>query len=236
MCTNGCIEFARTHLSRTDVSGKPVLEVGSCDVNGTIRRLVESLGPAKYVGVDIVSGPGVDLICPAEKLVERFGNESFDVVVTTEMLEHVRDWRTVIHNLKNVLRPGGILLITTRSRGFHFHGYPADFWRYEVSDISRILADMTLESVESDSSDSPGVFVRARRPENFTEQATADIRLYSAVRHRRTHSATLPDVIVSRGLSRAKSAACRWLPLSLQRGARRGFDSLASGFGVRPGR
>ena len=82
MCTSGCIEFARSHPSRADISGQSVLEVGSCDVNGTIRRIAESLGPA----------------------VERFGTESFGVVVTTEMLEHVRDWRAVIHNLKSVLR------------------------------------------------------------------------------------------------------------------------------------
>ena len=71
---------------------------------------VDSLGPARYVGVDIRIGPRVDEVVDASDLVQRIGSASFDAVFTTEMLEHVRDWRTVVSNLKRVLRPGGVLL------------------------------------------------------------------------------------------------------------------------------
>jgi len=40
---------------------------------------------------------------PAENLIKRFGPESFDVVIATELLEHVIDWRRVINNMKTVL-------------------------------------------------------------------------------------------------------------------------------------
>ena len=93
--------------------------------------------PNKYVGVDIENGKFVDFIVPAEKLVEFFGINKFDVVISTEMLEHVRDWRIVINNLKEVLKPGGILYITTVSKGFGYHAYPYDFWRYEIEDIKK---------------------------------------------------------------------------------------------------
>jgi 2-polyprenyl-3-methyl-5-hydroxy-6-metoxy-1,4-benzoquinol methylase len=69
-------------------------------------------------------GPDVDEVCAAEKLVQRFGPDALDVVISTEMLGHVRDWRAVIDNTKSVLKPGGTLLFTTRSQGFAFHAYP----------------------------------------------------------------------------------------------------------------
>jgi len=48
-----------------------------------------------------------------EELVEHFGTESFDVIIATELLEHVKDWRLVINNMKQVLKPGGYIYITT---------------------------------------------------------------------------------------------------------------------------
>jgi hypothetical protein len=35
--------------------------------------------PAEYIGTDIAPGKYVDIILPAEKLVEHFGVEAFDV-------------------------------------------------------------------------------------------------------------------------------------------------------------
>jgi SAM-dependent methyltransferase len=132
MCNVACIYFALENLTPEEVEGRTVLEVGSRDVTGSFRKLIERWHPRSYVGVDIEKGQGVDVICAAEKLVQKFGQDKFDIVVSTEMIEHVLDWRAVISNVKQVTRPGGIILVTTRSRGFPYHGYPNDFWRYEV--------------------------------------------------------------------------------------------------------
>ena len=138
---------------------KDVLEVGSRNVNGSARERITAMG---YVGVDIEDGPDVDLVCSASDLIERFP-EGFDVVVTTEMLEHVEDWRSAVGNLKGVTRPGGVLVVTTRSEGFPYHEHPGDFWRYSADDMRRIFADWDLEMIEDDHQ-APGVFVKARRP------------------------------------------------------------------------
>ena len=122
------------------------------------------LQPAQYTGVDLLPGPGVDVVCPAERLLDHFAPESFDVVVSTEVIEHVRDWRRVAHNLKNLLREDGILICTTRSRGFEFHGYPLDFWRFEPEDISEIFGDLEVETIERDIDDPPGVFFQRGAP------------------------------------------------------------------------
>ncbi len=87
-----------------------MLEVGSKYVNGSVRPLIEKFcRPKEYVGVDIEPGKYVDVVLPAERLVEHFGPESFDVVISTETLEHVQDWRLVINNMKKVLKRGGYI-------------------------------------------------------------------------------------------------------------------------------
>jgi SAM-dependent methyltransferase len=160
-----------------EIANKRVVEVGSHNVNGSARPLIEALGPAEYVGVDITPGLGVDVVLDAEHLLDRFEPGSFDVVISTEMVEHVRDWRKVFNNMKRLCAPGGWVVVTTRSRGFQYHGYPNDFWRYEMSDMMAIFADFSIEVLEKDPN-SPGVYVAAReRSMTFTD--LDPIALYS---------------------------------------------------------
>lgn len=184
MCTVGCLMFGIRNLRPEEVAGRDVIEVGACEVLGSLRPFVESWRPRLYVGVDIVPGDGVDVLCDAEDLLNRFGAERFDVVISTEMIEHTKNWRKVVSNMKHLCRPGGILLVTTRSRGFHYHAYPHDYWRYEPEDIRNIFADFTIERVETDPRD-PGVFVRAVRPDRFVEKDLSGYLLYSMVTGKR---------------------------------------------------
>jgi SAM-dependent methyltransferase len=162
------LNFVTSSVAIDDVAGKSVLEVGSMDVNGSARSVLTPLDPSRYVGIDMVAGRGVDQVMSVSFLTDHFGPEAFDLVVSTEMLEHVQDWRWAVAQLKRVTRSGGCLLVTTRSPGFHYHGYPHDFWRFTVDDFRHIFSDMHDVSVESDES-SPGVFVFARRPTEFQE-------------------------------------------------------------------
>lgn len=165
---NGAVlEFLRTRVSRDEVVGKKVLEVGSYDVNGSPRSILVPHGPAQYLGVDISKGPGVDMVCRASDLVKTFGPGTFDVVVSTEMLEHLFEWKEPLENMAGVLATGGILLVTTRSPGFQYHGYPDDHWRFTADDFRMIFLNMSIEALEPDSQ-SPGIFIRARKPNGFS--------------------------------------------------------------------
>ena len=185
MCHMSCVEFGKRALIREDVEGKKVIEIGSLNVNGSLRDVTMELNPSGYIGIDITKGFGVDMICRAEDMMREFGNNSFDVVISTELLEHVKDWRKVISNIKNVCKPGGIILITTRSRGFPLHGYPDDFWRYELEDMKTIFSDYEILILERDNSRAisgkkrPGVFLKARKPKDFIEKDLSGISLYN---------------------------------------------------------
>ncbi len=185
MCNGNCLIFGATNLTKEQVVGKRIIEVGAYNVNGSLRVFYEQFDPAEYVGIDIEEGPGVDIRCSAEDMIEKLGSVSFDILISTELLEHVRNWRKVISNMKNILRPNGLILLTTRSKGAPYHGYPFDFWRYESEDMKHIFADFVIERIESDR-ESPGVFMKARKPDVFTERDLSDYELFSIVLNQRT--------------------------------------------------
>lgn len=193
MCNISGIVFGAKNLSAQEIRGKRVIEVGSYDVNGSLRSIIESWGPDEYIGVDIEKGPNVDVICYAEDLEEKFGKESFDVVISTELLEHVKDWRNAISNMKNICKNGGLMFLTTRSHGFAYHGYPNDFWRFELDDMSHIFGDCEILALESDYLE-PGVFIKTQKPLEFFENNLSDYELYSIVTNKKSAQITDQDL------------------------------------------
>lgn len=163
-------EFATTALTAADVEGRRVLEVGAHNYNGTARHAITALGPARYLGTDAQPGPGVDLVCPAEKLAEALGEGTADIVVTTEMLEHAEDWRGAMTGITRVLAPAGVLLLTTRGPGFPYHPHPGDYHRFTVDHMTAVAAacGLAVARCEPDPDPaSPGVFLLARKPEDW---------------------------------------------------------------------
>lgn len=141
-----------------------VLEVGSYDENGSVRRL---FGDCSYMGVDERPGPGVDRVASGNLLP--FPDCTFDVVVSTEALEHDRfPWRTVAE-MTRVAHPGGTVIVTCRGfdeRGcYGWHPSPEDYWRFSVKGLAEMADADGLEvlDVRSDPTD-PGVFLCARKP------------------------------------------------------------------------
>ena len=153
------------------IVGKRVLEVGSYNVNGSARDILLPHKPAEYIGIDQQEQAGyVDLVIDAGKIVEHFGPESFDVVVSTEMLEHAEHWEQAIKAMRDVLKPGGLLILTARGPGFPLHSYPWDFWRFTTDDISAVLGDFHVLYLGDDDKQSPGFLYAGGKPP-FTQSA-----------------------------------------------------------------
>jgi len=95
----------RTHLR--------VLEIGSLDINGSIRPIFKPFAE-KYIGIDVQEGPGVDIVASA---TEYMSPGYFDVVVCCEVFEHTNDWKKIIQQSYINLRPGGIFIATMAGEG-----------------------------------------------------------------------------------------------------------------------
>lgn len=153
------------HLPR----GGKVLEVGSRNVNGSIRPIVERLvAPISYMGVDLEGGDGVDLVLPGgiESLPEC--RPGYDLVVSCEMLEHAERWEAAFRAMARILAPGGTLLLTCRGPGFARHNcksaYEGDYWRFTVDELeaAAICCGLRVRGCVDDWQ-VPGVFLRAER-------------------------------------------------------------------------
>lgn len=99
-----------------------VLDLGGRDINGGVRDLIPN---GVWVGVDIEPGPGVDIVhdCTVEWPVDK-SLPRFDIVVCTEVLEHVQQWRNLLKTCAQALDPMGskLLFVTCASTGRRPHG------------------------------------------------------------------------------------------------------------------
>lgn len=103
-----------------------VLEIGSQDVNGSIR----SCCPVnfEYIGVDFVAGKGVDIVLD-DPYVLPFNTESFDAILSSSCFEHSEMFWLLYLEIMRVLKPTGLFYLNVPSNG-RFHRYPVDCWRF----------------------------------------------------------------------------------------------------------
>lgn len=99
--------------------GGKVLEVGSYNVNGSVREFF--WGPLKYIGLDLAPGKDVDVVCNG---AEYKTEERFDVVISTECFEHDRRWVETFNNMMQLVKRGGLIIFTCASHNRHEHGTP----------------------------------------------------------------------------------------------------------------
>lgn len=106
--------------------GQKILDVGSFDVNGTLRTVAPP--DCIYTGMDITEGPAVDVVvAPGDSFP--FESESFDCVVSTSCFEHDQSfWATIVEAMR-VLKTGGYFYFNAPSNGT-YHSYPSDNWRF----------------------------------------------------------------------------------------------------------
>jgi SAM-dependent methyltransferase len=94
-----------------------VLEVGSLDLNGSVRKFFSG---CEYIGVDVAPGKGVDLVCEGQMVGFQTGH--FDTVISCEAMEHNPYWVETTANMFRLCRPGGLVIISCATHGRPEHG------------------------------------------------------------------------------------------------------------------
>lgn len=105
-----------------------ILEIGSRARSAVTRRQFVPKH-LRYVGLDILPGPNVDVVGDAHELAKAFPRERFAAAFSVSVFEHLAmPWKAVIE-LNRVLAPGA-LVFTGTHQTWPMHEEPWDFWRF----------------------------------------------------------------------------------------------------------
>jgi SAM-dependent methyltransferase len=118
----------------------PVVEIGAYQVEGQealidLRRLFRG---TSYLGIDMRPGPGVDRVENVERMT--LASRSVGTVLALSTFEHVRRFWLGVEEIKRIVRPDGVLVISTPFY-FHIHNHPSDYWRFTPEALDSLLED-----------------------------------------------------------------------------------------------
>ena len=111
------IELTSSFFQFQDRHDLSVLEIGSYNVNGTVR---EFFPDTNYIGVDLIEGAGVDVVGDGHTI--NMGEDHFDVTLSCESFEHNPYWQETFENMHRMTKPAGFVIFTCASKGRVEHG------------------------------------------------------------------------------------------------------------------
>lgn len=122
-----------------------ILDMGGQDINGTVHNWIRTGGDTLDV-LDIENGPGVTIVGDARR-TDWWDHQPYDVVISTEMLEHLENWSYSIDVAYAVLRRGGWFIGTCAGYKRQRHGAtgapePAPGEYYENIDASALIRSL----------------------------------------------------------------------------------------------
>ncbi|HEX8575227.1 MAG TPA: methyltransferase domain-containing protein [Flavobacterium sp.] len=114
------------------------------------KIILENKNVNSYTGLDIETGldyEGIKSDVLWDGNTMPFEAASFDVVISTEVLEHVPDPEKYLAEVRRVLKPGGIFFFTVPFL-MSLHEVPNDYYRYTPYALDRIFKNAGFENIE----------------------------------------------------------------------------------------
>ncbi len=127
---NSSVNTVRKFLSEYLKTGDKVLDVGSkmCDWQVfTYKQIVPD--SAEYCGLDIEPGRSVDIVVKDPYKWTEVPDNSFDIIIAGQVLEHVEFFWLVFKEMARVLKTGGYLCVISPKLQ-KTHRFPVDCWRF----------------------------------------------------------------------------------------------------------
>ena len=118
------------------------------DMGCGTRPYLSLLAPyAKYIGADLADNSEADVVVDAVSGRVNLPNESADVVLSTQVLEHVQSPTAYVAEARRLCRPGGVLILSTHGY-WQYHPDPTDYWRWTSDGLLKLLRDQGWQPLE----------------------------------------------------------------------------------------
>jgi len=122
-----------------------ILEIGSGDItlNQSAKHIIYNAN--SYIQTDINNSYGHQYLdITSEIKIE----EKFDLVLCTNVLEHIFDTKDAIQNLNFLLKENGHLLVSTPFI-YPLHDEPTDYWRFTEHALKELFSDFTILTINT---------------------------------------------------------------------------------------
>jgi SAM-dependent methyltransferase len=125
---------------------EPIYEFGSCQPKEQEGFAdIRPLFPGRvYIGADLRKGPGVDIILDLHNV--DLPSQSVGSVLILDTLEHVEYPRRALEEVQRILKPGGILIMSS-VMDYPIHDSPSDYWRFTPGGFQSLLKDFATSIV-----------------------------------------------------------------------------------------
>jgi SAM-dependent methyltransferase len=107
------------------------------------RRYERLFAHTRYVGYDVDTQGGRPDVCGHAAALP-FRGATFDAALCTQVLEHVARPADLLAELRRVLAPGGVLILTAPQH-WRLHEEPHDYWRFTKYGLQWLLDDAGFE-------------------------------------------------------------------------------------------
>ena len=114
-----------------------VLDIGSLDVNGIYKELFKS-PKYEYKGLDLFPGKNVDIVAAGPYDYHPVEDNSVDIIISGQTMEHVEAIWLWVLELKRVLKPGGLMCLIAPNN-YPTHRHPVDCWRILADGMKYLL-------------------------------------------------------------------------------------------------
>ena len=143
-----------------------VLEVGSIAKAPSFKAIFVEIG-WEYVGADLTEGNNVDLVLK-DPFDWQIADESFDAVISGQMLEHNEMFWLTFLEMGRVMKRGGVMIHIAPSRGPQ-HRAPQDCWRFYRDGMVALARWSGLELIEAttDWAQEDIEWMKSNRPRQF---------------------------------------------------------------------
>ena len=101
----------------------------------------------RYLAADLEPGPSVDRVLRPDGGTDE-PDESVDFVLSSQVLEHVKNPRRYLQECRRILRPEGRIMLTTHGM-VEEHGCPHDYQRWTTHGLEELFLEAGFQIIQS---------------------------------------------------------------------------------------